>query len=67
MLADINKLTTDSVVAGEGKGGWCGLRAHMGGLEGCWGPENWDIPELREKAKEIISQGEQGSQMIFSL
>lgn len=35
MLADINKLTTDLGMAGE-KGGWCGLRAHMGSLEGYW-------------------------------
>lgn len=39
MLADINKLTTDSIMGGEVKGGWCHLGAHMWGPEGCWGPE----------------------------
>lgn len=31
MLADTNKPTTDSVMAGEGEGRWCGLKAHVGG------------------------------------
>jgi len=66
MLADINKLTTDSVMGGEVKGGWCRLGAHMRGLEGV-GVQKTDITEFEDRAKEIISQRGQRIQTIFFL
>lgn len=57
-LRDINKLTTRFCCGGDSKGEGCGLRAHVGGLEGCW---RWRSHGGGGKTKEAIIQREQGT------